>query len=155
MFVFSATVQVPLPAHAPPLHPRKTDPAAAVALNVIDVPLLYVATHVAPQFSPVGELVTVPDPPPDLTTVMVFCGAGENVAVVFTADVPTVIEHVPVPEQAPVHPAKIDDGEEGVAVSVTAVPVFRVALHVPGQLMPPTLLVTDPDPVPATVTLTG
>jgi hypothetical protein len=40
VFAFRATTQVPVPAHAPPLQPVNTDPAAAVALSVIEVPLM-------------------------------------------------------------------------------------------------------------------
>lgn len=111
---------------------------------------------------PDGELVTVPVPVPDFVTVNPNVGAGENVAVTFTAAVPTVNEHVPVPEQAPVQPAKIEVGDTGVAVSVTAVPEFSVALQVPEavpdvlvQLIPPTLPATEPDPVPAVASVTA
>ena len=34
------TAHVPVPVHPPPLHPANVDPAAAVAVNVTDVPLL-------------------------------------------------------------------------------------------------------------------
>jgi hypothetical protein len=38
----------------------------------------------------------------------------------------------------------------GVAVSVTGVPLLKLALHVDGQLMPTGLLVTEPLPVKLT-----
>jgi hypothetical protein len=102
----------------------------------------------------VSALVTVPEPAPVLLTVSVNCGAGEKVAMAATALVPTVKLHVPVPVHAPVQPANTEAEDEGVAVKITFVPLLMLALHVPGQLMPPTLLVTDPLPVPATVTVT-
>ena len=111
---------------------------------------------------PAGELVTVPEPPPVVATVKVDWGAGENVAVTFSGAVVTFREQVPVPEQAPVQPAKIEYVDAGVAVRVTAVPEFRLALQVPDavpdvlvQLIPPTLLTTEPEPAPAVATLTG
>ncbi|HZU42556.1 MAG TPA: hypothetical protein VE994_07795 [Terriglobales bacterium] len=65
--MFIATVQAPLPLHAP-LQPAKTDPALAVAVSVTVVPLLKVALQVLPQEIPAGLLVTVPVPlPPGVT----------------------------------------------------------------------------------------
>jgi hypothetical protein len=52
-----------------PLQPANTDPAAAIAVSVTAVPLLYVAEHVAPQLIAVGELETVPLPVPAFVTV--------------------------------------------------------------------------------------
>jgi hypothetical protein len=57
-----------------------------------------------------------------------------------------------VPEQSPPHPPKVEP-EAGLAVSVTAVPLEKLALQVLPQLIPEGLLVTLPDPVPARVTL--
>ena len=39
VFAFIVTVHVPVPAHAPPLHPVNTDPAVAAAVSVTEVPL--------------------------------------------------------------------------------------------------------------------
>ena len=78
--------------------------------------------------------------------------AGElNVAVTETLAVKVSVQ-VPVPVQAPDHPAKVEP-EAGVAVRVTLDPVANEALHAVPQLMPVGLLVTVPLPVPARVTL--
>ena len=55
---------------------------------------------------------------------------------------------VPVPEQAPLQPLKIEP-DAGVAARLTLVPEANVAEHVAPQLMPAGALVTDPLPVPA------
>ena len=60
--------------------------------------------------------------------------------------------HVPVPEHAPIHPAKIEFAP-GLAVSVTDVPTVKLALHVAPQLMPAGALVTVPVPAPESVTV--
>lgn len=93
-------------------------------------------------------LVTEPVPVP--VVLMDKANCGENVADTATAAVPIVKLHVPVPVQAPVHPANTKPAD-GVAVSVTAALVATFALQVPGQLMPLPATV----PVPVTVTFTG
>lgn len=60
--------------------------------------------------------------------------------------------HGAVPEQAPVHPVKLEPSL-GFAVNVTDVPVAKLALHVSPQLMPAGALVTVPDPLPESVTV--
>jgi hypothetical protein len=57
-----------------------------------------------------------------------------------------------VPEQAPVHPAKVESAL-GFAFNVTDVPVAKLALHVSPQLMPAGALVTVPVPPPEVVTV--
>jgi hypothetical protein len=54
----------------------------------------------------------------------------------------------PVPVQAPDQPANVDVAFEA-AVSVTTVPLVKLALQVAPQLIPAGLLVTVPAPVPA------
>jgi hypothetical protein len=64
------------------------------------------------------------------------------------------IEHAPLPEQAPVHPAKVEPAA-ALSVSVTEVPLVKFAPHVPGQLIPAGLLVTAPLPDPETFTVSA
>jgi len=73
-----------------------------------------------------------------------------NVAVTAWAAL-MVTEHVPVPVQAPDQLAKVEP-VPAAAVSVTTVPLAKLALHVAPQLIPAGLLVTVPVPVPAFVT---
>ena len=64
-----------------------------------------------------------------------------------------VTVHVLVPEHPPPdQPAKVDP-VLAVAVSVTAVPLAKLALHVVPQVMPAGELLTDPAPVPANATV--
>ena len=60
--------------------------------------------------------------------------------------------HSPAPEHAPVHPVKVEP-PLGFAVSVTDVPLAKLALHVGPQLMPAGALVTVPVPPPELVTI--
>lgn len=55
--------------------------------------------------------------------------------------------HVPVPLHAPDHPENVEP-EAGAAVSVTAVPLPKLALQVWPQLIPEGLLPTVPEPAP-------
>jgi len=76
-------VQVPVPAHPPPLQPANTDPADAVAVSVTVLPVgnwALAALQVVPQLMPDGLLVTVPVPVPALFTVRME-GTALNVAV--------------------------------------------------------------------------
>ena len=67
----------------------------------------------------------------------------------------TVTTHVPVPEQPPpLQPLKVAP-TAGVAVSVTAVPLAKLAVHVTPQLIPTGALVTVPLPVPALLTVSA
>ena len=152
--VLTVTVHVPVPAQEAPLHPVNTDPDVAAAVSVTLVPLMKLAEQVAPQLIPLGELVTVPEPAPALVTVSADCGAGENVAVTFTAEDVTEMEQVPVPVQAPLQPEKTDPGPTAVAVSVNEVPLLKLREQVAPQEIPAGELATDPEPVPARVTVT-
>jgi hypothetical protein len=145
-------VQVPVPSHGPAPQPVNVDPAEAVAVNVITVPLAKPNEHVAPQLIPAGPLVTVPVPVPALLTVSVTLAAVVlNVAVTASAAL-MVTEQVLVPVQpAPDQPEKVDPSA-GNAVRTTTAPLVKLAEHVAPQLIPAGALVTVPVPVPALVT---
>jgi hypothetical protein len=143
------TVHVPVPEHAP-LQPAKLVPMSGAAVSVTVVPLGKLQLHVAPQEMPAGELVTVPLPAPDLLTDRMFVAPELNVAVTLVKAF-SVTVHVPVPEHAPLQPAKLVP-MSGVAVSVTVVPLGKLQLHVAPQEMPDGELVTVPVPAPDLLT---
>ena len=92
----------------------------------------------------------MPPPLPVLDTANAYVGIC-RVKVAFTtlsADIDTV--HAPVPEQAPLQPAKVDP-EAGVAVNVTDKVELKAAVQAEPQLIPAGLLVTVPLPVPSLV----
>jgi hypothetical protein len=60
-----------VPEQPPPDQPLNNEPELGVAVSVTRVPSLNFAEQVPPQAIPDGELVTVPDPDPDLATVKV------------------------------------------------------------------------------------
>jgi hypothetical protein len=60
--------------------------------------------------------------------------------------------HVPVPVHPPDQPANVEP-ELGAAVSVTDVPLAKLALHIVPQLMPAGLLDMVPVPAPALCTV--
>jgi hypothetical protein len=112
---------------------------------------------------PTGADVTAPAPAPtvETDTAWVTGAAAAKVAVTLCA-ADTVSAHGPMPEQPPpLQPANWLPGS-GIAVSVTAVPVWNVgaqpALLMP-QDMPPGFTLTVPRPVPtiaiATVWVAG
>ena len=72
---------------------------------------------------------------------------GENVAVTFAAAFMVTV-HVDVPEQAPLHPPNVDPAA-GVAVSVTTVPLRKLAAQALPQAMPDGVAETVPLPPPA------
>jgi hypothetical protein len=76
-----------------------------------------------------------------------------NVAVTAAGEV-TVPAQAAVPPQAPDQPAKTEPGA-GVSVSETIVPDGKSVVHVAPQLIPAGVLVTVPEPVPASETVTG
>src|SRR2546426_7702852 len=77
-----------------------------------------------------------------------------NVAVTVVAAVRVTVQ-VPLPEQPPpVQPLKVEPAA-GAAVSVTAVPLVKLAEQVAPQVMPAGELVTVPLPVPALLTVSA
>jgi hypothetical protein len=127
VFAFSVKVHVALlPLHPPPDQPAKNAFVPAVAVSVTCVPGVNDALHVCPQLIPAGLLLTTPAPVPLRVTLKVELEL--NVAetdVVFVS----VITHVVVPLHDPPHPAKTEFAD-GVAVSVTCVPVVNDAVQV-------------------------
>jgi len=147
-FPFIFTVHVPVPLHAP-LHPAKREFGSAAAVSVTWDPALNPALQVCPQSIPGGLLVIVPVPVPESVTV----NTGTCVNVAETDWFPFIVtEHVPVPLQAPLHPAK-KELASGVALRVTCVPLLKPALQVWPQLTPDGLLAIVPPPVPETLTV--
>jgi hypothetical protein len=123
-------------------------------VSVTSVPLAKLALQVGPQSIPEGALEIVPVPVPAAFTVSiaglaimlklaVTCWAALSVSV----QVGLLPLHPP-----PVHPAK-DELAPAVAVSVTWVPLAKLALHAGPQLMPAGLLPIVPPPAPAVSTL--
>src|ERR687888_339247 len=143
------TVQVPVPVQAP-LQPVNVEPAAAVAVSVTVVPSGKEAEQVAPQSIPAGELVTAPEPAPAFVTVSVCMISAKSAVTARSWSMVTV--QVPVPLQSPLQPVKVEPAS-GVAVSVTVVPSAKEAEQVAPQSMPAGELVTEPEPVPALVTV--
>src|SRR2546425_3051478 len=144
------TVQAPGPEQPPPLQPLKVEPAAGAAVSVTAVPLAKLAAQVAPQVMPAGLLVTVPAPVPALETVSVKVCRVKVAVTVVAAESVTV--QAPVPEQPPLQPVKIEPAA-GAAVSVTAVPLAKLAAQGAPQVMPAGLVVTVPAPAPALETV--
>src|SRR5881628_3481596 len=125
---------MPVPEHPPPLQPVKIEPAAGAAVRVTAVPLVKLAEQVAPQVIPAGALVTVPLPVPALLTVSAKVGSVKVTVTVVAAE--TVTVQVPVPEHPPpLQPVKIEPAA-GVAVSVTAVPLVKLAEQIAPQVIP-------------------
>jgi hypothetical protein len=145
--VLTVTVHAPVPGQAL-LQLAKTEPAAGAAVRVTAVPGVTDCEHVAPQLMPAGLLlVTVPVPVPFFVTVKVT-GVAVKVAVTEAA---AVTAHVPVPEHAPLQPAKVEPAA-GAAVRVTAVPGVKDCAQLAPQLIPAGVLITVPVPVPLLVT---
>jgi len=98
------------------------------------------AVHVPGQLIPAGLLVTLPVPLPDVVTVS--AAPAVNVAVTVSAAV-MVSLHVDEPVQAPLQPPK-RSLLPGVALRVTCMFCGKLAVQVPGQLIPAGLLVMVP-----------
>src|SRR5262245_41348467 len=102
---FIVTTHAPVPEQAP-VQPMKVEPEVALALSVIVVPTPTGWAQVAPQVMAAGALVTVPEPVPSFVTEsIIMLGLVVNVAVTDVAAF-TVTTHEPVPEHAPLQPAR-------------------------------------------------
>lgn len=147
------TTHVPVPAQPPPLQPANVELADAAAVNVTCVPLAKFAEQVVGQLIPAGALVTVPVPVPASATVNAKPFVFElKVAVTIVAAF-NVTTQVPVPvHPPPLQPANVELVAAD-SVSVTCVPLAKLAEHVDPQLIPAGLLLTVPEPVPAFVTV--
>jgi hypothetical protein len=147
---FIVTVQVPVPEQPPPLQPVNVAVADGTAVNVTSVPLLNDAVQVAPQLIPAGELMTSPGPKPDRSAVSTKLEVEVFRVKLALTDLAALIVTVqaPVPEQLPLQPVKVAVAD-GVAVSVTTLPLVNEAEHVEPHEIPAGLLVTVPVPVPA------
>src|SRR5207245_4003234 len=136
-----------------PLQPLKIDPESGVAVSVTAVPLVKFVVQFVPHAMPAGVLVTVPPPLPPFVTVSAKVGTSKVAVTAVGAEIVTV--QAAVPEQPPpLQPAKVEPAA-GVAVSVTAVPLVKLAEQVTPQLIPTGALVTVPLPVPALLTVSA
>ena len=137
--------QLPVPEQSP-LHPEKVYPEFGITVSIIEVPLFKVAEQDEPHEIAEGLLVTVPFAEVTERVYLVFVVPPLVVKLVVTLLFAlTVNTQLPVPEQAPPQPAKVEP-LAGVAVSVTDVPEFTVAEQVDPQFIPPPE--TVPEPVP-------
>jgi len=150
----TVTTHAPIPVQAPP-QPAKTEPSAALCVNVTCVPLAKLAEQVSGQIIPAGALVTVPVPFPASVTVNVKLLTLAVKFAVTAVAAPIVNVHVPVPSQGPAPQPVNVDPVAGAAVNVTIVPLAKLAAHAVPQLIPAGALVTVPVPVPAFVTVTA
>src|SRR5262245_16968694 len=141
------TLQAAAPEQAPD-QPLKTDRAVAAAVSVNTVPYLKACAHVVPQVIPTGFEVTAPRPFPVLVSVSDL--SDSNLAVTARSE-PIATVQVPLPEQAPDQPTNVDPAA-AVAVSFTGT-APKGAEHVPPQLIPFGLDVTEPVPPPVLPTI--
>lgn len=155
------TVQVPVPAQPPPVHPAKFEPASGDAVNVTIMFCASDSVQSTPQVMPVP--VTVPVPLPDLVTVSrkltgtisTVSNCAFTLGITGTVTPPTgmVNTHVLVPVQVPpLQPINVEPGA-AVAVKVTNSPGAYGSLQSAPQLMP--VPVTMPLPEPDLVTVNG
>ena len=144
--------QLPVPVHAP-LQPANVEPLEAAAVRVTDAPDAKLALQVLPQLRPEGDDVTVPVPVPAFVTEAANVDGVLNVAVTARAAVIDTVQ-LPVPEHAPLQPANVEPLAAD-AVSVTDVPLAKLALQVPPQFTPDGDEDTVPLPAPDFVTLSA
>ena len=77
-----------------------------------------------------------------------------NVAVTFWAALMVTVQGLVPLHPPPLQPVKVEP-PLGVAVSVTVVPLVKLAVQVLPQVIPAGLEVTEPEPVPFSVTVSG
>ena len=147
---FIVTVHEPVPLQPPPLQPVNVEPPVEAAVRATVLPLGKSAAQVAPQEMPLGLLVTVPVPAPDLLTVN-WCVLGMALNVADTLALPVTVQ-APLPEQAPPQLTN-DEPAAAAAFKATEVPVSNWFEQVAPQLMPAGVEVTVPLPVPCLVTV--
>src|SRR6056297_3279057 len=135
-----ATTQGPVPEQSPD-QPTKFAPGAGCACSTTFSAGRNDALQAeAGQSMPAGVLVTAPGPLTATSSGFVAMKLAE------TARGPSMeIVHAPSPLQSPAQLSNANP-DAGIAVSVTSVPVGNSAEHVPGQSMPPGMLVTLPPP---------
>jgi hypothetical protein len=154
---FSVTTHVPMRVwQLPPDQYSNHEPEAAVAVSVNWVPSGAVTTQApAGQSIPAGLLVTVPEPGPEDVTVSVAMGSAKIAVTVVSLFSVTLhnVRFPNLPGVQPLHPpgAKNEPGS-GVSARVIGVPAANAYEQAPaGQSIPAGLLVTVPEPVPASV----
>src|ERR1035438_1441478 len=69
VLAFSVTTQFPVPLQPPPFHPAKLNELEAVAVRVTCAPLGKLAVQLEGQSIPLGLLLIVPVPVPEVVTV--------------------------------------------------------------------------------------
>ena len=150
---FIVNVQVGLLPLQPPVHAVNIELAPAVSVSVTGVPLAKLALQVAPQLIPAGLLEIVPVPVPARLTVSTLVVAlALKVAATCWLALSVNVQEGLLPLQPPVHPVNVEFAP-AVSVSVTEVPLAKLALQVAPQLIPAGLLAIEPVPVPARLTV--
>jgi len=133
-----------------PLQPMNLDPAAATAVSVTDVPLMYGSEQSAPQLIPDGLAVTVPAPRSAFATASVYTSL--NVAVTVRAAVIVTVHVFADAESHPDQPVNAEP-DAAVAVRVTVVPLTYGSEQSAPQVIPAGFAVTLPEPRSAFVTV--
>jgi hypothetical protein len=146
---FMSIVQGPVPLHSTlPVQPVNVLPLFGVAVSVTTAPPLKFAEHVLGQRIPDGLLDTVPLPVPASVTVSPKVDVAVNVVTMVDAEVTVTKQLGLLPTQPwPSQLVKVLP-VPGASLSVSCVPCGKLAVQVPGQLIPAGLLVTVPVPVP-------
>ena len=144
------------------LQPANPDPASGASRNVTTLPCAKPAEHTRPHSTPAGTLVIIPEPKPPFSTSNATEDASAKLAVTLTGSLPLTVHTASVPAQpdttapagATSQPVKLDPAA-AFAVNATASPLLNSPEHTEGQSIPAGTLDTDPEPDPASATLTG